>query len=107
MTRFHTSLIALATLLAPAAVLAGDGSPVARYHLEQAWPMKTAPDVLSDLPVAPRVNPGPPNTGTPGRGQIGNPNDKSLGGPDTAPGAAKPNLADGKYAIKKLPGRPR
>jgi hypothetical protein len=46
---FSMSLIAFAIAAAPAAALA-DNTPVARYHLEQAWPKGPPSSALSDLP---------------------------------------------------------
>ena len=49
--------IALASVLsAPGTALAGD-KPVARYHLENAWPKAPAGDALSDMPAPPNAAP--------------------------------------------------
>jgi hypothetical protein len=118
MTRIRLSLAAAVTL-ALAAFATGasayDGKPVARYHLENAWPKAAAaPGALADLPQAPAPDAARPQTRANDRLRAAGPKSEStawhesvLNGDIVAARKSVPANGEGKYTIKRLPGRPK
>jgi hypothetical protein len=108
------ALAASTGAIAPAA--AYDGKPVARYHLENAWPKAPAEGALADLPGGPKsVAPGPPD-GDKGRRLVQAPGPKAgttawhelvLNGDIVAARRSSRANGDGKYVVRALPGRPK